>query len=73
MYVFMHEQSNSEIEIKLKIPPRTFILYATTFLLYECLQLANIKKAKHKVTSRKKIAKRVELYSLKFRLPHDRI
>ena len=66
-------EGNSEIEIKLKIPFSTVILYATTFVLYECLQIANMKKAKHKVTSRKKFAMPAELYSLNFRLPHDHI
>lgn len=66
MYVFMHEQSNSEIEIKLKIPPLNLHFICYYFCIIRmCLQLANIKKAKHKVTSRKKIAKRVEVVQLK--------
>ena len=53
-FYFMHEQSNSEIEIKLKIPPLNLHIICYYMAVFECPLLpANIKKEKHKVTSRK--------------------
>ena len=67
---YAREEGNSEIEIKLKIPPSTlFILYATPRLYLYCTT-ANYQISKRQNTKSrvKKLHKRVEWHSFKVQI-----